>query len=69
MASDESEQSSPGDESPEEDAKRKFREALERKRGRQSAERASGQGKGSTGVSHAHGPAKNRRQFRRKSGG
>jgi hypothetical protein len=64
MASEESEQTGPDD-----DAKRKFREALERKRGKQSAERSSGQGKSSTGVSHAHGPAKSRRQFRRKSGG
>jgi hypothetical protein len=64
MASDEPEQSSSDD-----DAKRKFREALERKRDRQVTERTEGQGKGSAGVSHAHGPAASRRQFRRKSGG
>ncbi|GAA2095246.1 DUF5302 domain-containing protein [Actinomadura alba] len=64
MASEESEPTNPDDE-----AKRRFREALERKRGQQSAERAGGQGKNSSGVSHTHGPAKSRRQFRRKSGG
>ncbi|MBC6460797.1 DUF5302 domain-containing protein [Actinomadura sp. HBU206391] len=64
MSSGESEPTNPDD-----DAKRKFREALERKRGRQASERTEGQGKGSTGVSHTHGPVKNRRQFRRKSGG
>jgi hypothetical protein len=64
MASGESEQASSDD-----DAKRKFREALERKRGKQEAKRTEGEGRGSAGVSHAHGPAKNRRQFRRKSGG
>ena len=64
MATEEPEPTNSDDE-----AKRKFREALERKRDRQSAERANGQGKGNAGVSHAHGPAKSRRQFRRKSGG
>jgi hypothetical protein len=64
MASDESEPTNPDDE-----AKRRFREALERKRGQQSGDRAGGQGKNSGGVSHTHGPAKSRRQFRRKSGG
>jgi len=47
--------------------KRKFREALERKR----QVHAEGQGKGGqdTGKIHgAHGPAASRRSFRRKSG-
>ena len=46
--------------------KRKFREALERKRGTHaSAEAADHTGK----VHGAHGPAASRRSFRRKSGG
>ena len=50
-----------------EDVKRKFREALERKRGAQTsanAEDAHGTGK----VHGSHGPASVRRSFRRKSG-
>ena len=50
------------------DMKRKFREALERKRDQHahgSAEGARGTGK----VHDAHGPASSRRSFRRKSGG
>jgi Family of unknown function (DUF5302) len=49
------------------DMKRKFREALERKRGAQTsanAEDAHGTGK----VHGSHGPASVRRSFRRKSG-
>jgi hypothetical protein len=46
--------------------KRKFREALERKRGSHaSAESADHTGK----VHGSHGPAASRRSFRRKSGG
>ncbi len=45
--------------------KRKFREALERKRG----SHASAESVDHTGKVHgAHGPATNRRSFRRKSG-
>jgi hypothetical protein len=48
------------------DTKRKFREALERKRGNH----ASAQGVDNTGKVHgSHGPAASRRSFRRKSGG
>jgi hypothetical protein len=50
-----------------EDMKRKFRDALERKRGTQTganAEDAHGTGK----VHGSHGPASVRRPFRRKSG-
>jgi hypothetical protein len=48
------------------DTKRKFREALERKRGNH----ASAQGVDNTGKLHgSHGPAASRRSFRRKSGG
>jgi hypothetical protein len=47
--------------------KRKFREALDRKRGT----RASAEGAHDTGKVHggSHGPAVSRRSFRRKSGG
>ena len=46
--------------------KRKFREALERKRGNH----ASAEGAHETGKVHgSHGPAISRREFRRKSGG
>ena len=49
------------------DMKRKFREALERKRGAQTA--ANAEGAQDTGKVHgAHGPASTRRSFRRKSG-
>jgi Family of unknown function (DUF5302) len=48
------------------ETKRKFREALERKRGNH----ASAQGVDNTGKLHgSHGPAASRRSFRRKSGG
>jgi hypothetical protein len=47
------------------EVKRKFREALERKRGAH----ASAEGADHTGKLHgAHGPAASRRSFRRKSG-
>ena len=50
------------------DMKRKFREALERKRGAQTA--ANAEGAQDTGKVHgSHGPASTRRSFRRKSGG
>ncbi len=48
--------------------KRKFREALERKREAHAS--ASAEGAHGTGKVHgAHGPAASRRSFRRKSGG
>ena len=55
--------------SPEDEAKRKFREALERKRAKE-ADTGRGRGGKDTGKIHgAHGPARRRRSFRRKSGG
>jgi hypothetical protein len=49
------------------EVKRKFREALERKRGRQAG--ANADGAQDTGKVHgSHGPAASRRSFRRKSG-
>ena len=59
MANDESE---PQDD----DTKRKFREALERKKAK-SAGSASHKDAG-TKQPRAHGPVENRREFRRKSG-
>jgi len=52
---------------PQEETKRKFREALERKK----AKSAGGTAHTDVGgkQSHAHGAAGNRREFRRKSGG
>lgn len=50
------------------DVKRKFREALDRKRDQQA--HATAEGARGTGKLHdAHGPASSRRSFRRKSGG
>jgi Family of unknown function (DUF5302) len=51
---------------PEDDTKRKFREALERKTAKSSggSDHKDGGGK----QSRSHGPVENRREFRRKSG-
>ncbi len=50
------------------DMKRKFREALDRKRGSHAT--ANAEGAQDTGKVHgSHGPAASRRSFRRKSGG
>jgi hypothetical protein len=61
---------SPGDgASAEDEARRKFREALERKRVKEAgAGRARG-GQDTGKIHGAHGPAGQRRSFRRKSGG
>jgi hypothetical protein len=56
------EQSDPSDET-----KRKFREALERKKAKAAGGAAHTDGPNKQ--SHAHGPAEQRRSFRRKSGG
>ena len=52
---------------PNEDTKRKFREALERKKAKSAG--AAGRAEGGGKQVHAHGPVANRREFRRKSGG
>jgi hypothetical protein len=59
----------PGTAKPDlDEVKRKFREALERKRGTHAG--ASAEGAHDTGKVHgSHGPAASRRSFRRKSGG
>lgn len=51
------------------DVKRRFKEALDRKRGQQSDAAAAGEG-GDHAKVHggSHGPAHQQRQFRRKSG-
>ncbi len=54
---------------PEDDVKRKFREALDRKRGAQGDSAAGGNGTGRSKIHGAHGPAASQRSFRRKSGG
>jgi len=50
------------------DMKRKFREALDRKRDQHAHANAEG-ARGTGKVHDAHGPAASRRSFRRKSGG
>ena len=55
------------DETPEDETKRKFREALERKK-TQTADGVSHAEAGRKQPRGAHGPVENRREFRRKSG-
>jgi Family of unknown function (DUF5302) len=60
---------SPDGASAEDESRRKFREALERKRAKE-ADPGRGRGGQDTGKIHgAHGPAGQKRSFRRKSGG
>jgi Family of unknown function (DUF5302) len=60
----------PGGEAPQDDVKRRFREALDRKNGRSADAAAAAEGADHTKVhGGAHGPAHQQRQFRRKSGG
>ena len=57
------------DEKPElDDVKRKFREALDRKKQANSADAAGTGGQGKGKAQAAHGPASTRRSVRRKSG-
>ena len=53
----------------EDELKRKFREALERKRAKQAESGTGRGGKNAGKVNGVHGPAGSRRSFRRKSGG
>jgi hypothetical protein len=65
-AADQADEAAPGPEGDLDELKRKFREALDRKRGAHaSAEGARDNSK----VHGSHGPAVSRRSFRRKSGG
>ena len=54
---------------PMEDVKRQFREALERKHGRDTEAGQGGDARDPSKIHSAHGPVKNKRSFRRKSGG
>ncbi|MGW0159095.1 DUF5302 domain-containing protein [Mycobacterium sp. NPDC003323] len=55
------------DQTPEDDTKRKFREALERKKAQAGGGTSHADG-GRKQARGAHGPVENRREFRRKSG-
>ncbi|MBD0741324.1 DUF5302 domain-containing protein [Streptomyces sp. CBMA152] len=57
------------DEDGQYDLKRKFREALARKRGVQADAAARGADSDASKVRGAHGPASSQKSFRRKSGG
>ncbi|GAA3075910.1 hypothetical protein VR41_03795 [Streptomyces sp. NRRL B-1568] len=54
--------------SREDDVKRKFREALDRKRSHASEANASGQSRDGSKIHGTHGKAGGQRSFRRKSG-
>ena len=56
----------PAETSASEETKRKFREALERKK--QNAQNRPGHLDGGSAISGTHGAAGNKREFRRKSG-
>lgn len=64
----ESTEAEPPEQSAEDEVKRRFREALERKQGKNAAVNGSTSGKDPSKVHSAHGPAGGRRSFRRKSG-
>ena len=57
----------PDDPDTEDEVKRKFREALDRKQA-QADKKSGGGSKDSSKVHGTHGPAQGRRTFRRKSG-
>jgi hypothetical protein len=57
-----------GEASPEDEARRKFREALERKRAKEADNSRTGRGTDTGKILGVHGPARRRRSFRRKSG-
>ena len=61
---------SPGDgASAEDETRRKFREALERKRAKDAGSGRTRGGQDTGKIHGAHGPAGQKRSFRRKSGG
>ncbi|HYY12430.1 MAG TPA: DUF5302 domain-containing protein [Kineosporiaceae bacterium] len=53
---------------PQDDVKRKFREALERKQGRAAQQGEAGDKGDHSKIHGAHGPESTQRSFRRKSG-
>lgn len=61
-----SKESAESSESGEDDTKRKFREALERKKAKSAG--GSAHTEGLAKQARSHGPVENRREFRRKSG-
>jgi hypothetical protein len=63
----ESADATPGD--AQDELKKRFREALERKRGRETEANATDDGRDPSKIHGAHGPAQSKRSFRRKSGG
>jgi hypothetical protein len=56
-------------EEPEDEARVKFREALDRKRAQEAATAGGPAGTGTGKVRETHGPASGRRSFRRRGGG
>ncbi|MFB7442423.1 DUF5302 domain-containing protein [Streptomyces mirabilis] len=59
----------PAPDDGQDDLKRKFRDALARKRGMQADAAALAANTGASKIRGAHGPAASQRSFRRKSGG
>ncbi len=53
---------------PEDDNKKKFREALEKKNAKAAGGASHKDGANKQSKAHGHGPVENRREFRRKSG-
>jgi Family of unknown function (DUF5302) len=58
-----------GPDGPEDEARLKFREALDRKRAQEAATAGGPAGTGTGKVRETHGPASGRRSFRRRGGG
>ncbi|KPI08290.1 DUF5302 domain-containing protein [Streptomyces mirabilis] len=63
------EEPAPAPDHGQDDLKRKFRDALARKRGMQADAAALAANTGASKIRGAHGPAASQRSFRRKSGG
>ncbi|MER7129474.1 DUF5302 domain-containing protein [Streptosporangium saharense] len=55
-------------ESADDELRRRFREALDRKKSAQADAASGGRGKGPSKIHGAHGPVAGKRSFRRKSG-
>jgi len=58
-----------GEPGPQDELRRKFKEALDRKNGRHPDKAGADENKEQGKIHDAHGPAHSQRQFRRKSGG
>jgi hypothetical protein len=69
MAEAGTEPESGGEPDSDDDLKRRFREALERKRAQHAEQGTDRRGTGQGKIHGPHGPAPSRRSFRRKSGG